>query len=95
MDKTKWKSIMLPRQLEEMLDTFSKSELANSLGFTNKSQIAAVAIRDFLRNHAAYITFLDFLDVNDDEVRLMDYQVGKVIKVKRDSKLKKTILSRT
>lgn len=81
MDKTKWKSIMLPRQLEEQLDTFSKSELANSLGFTNKSQIAAVAIRDFLRNYAMYNTFLDFLDINEKEVKIMDYKVGKVIKI--------------
>ncbi len=88
MDKTKWKSIMLPRQLEEMLDTFSKSELANSLGFTNKSQIAAVSIREFLRNYAMYNTFLDFLDINENEIKLMDYNVGKVVKVSFDSELR-------
>lgn len=81
MDKTKWKSIMLPKQLDELLETFSKSELANSLGFTNKSQIAAVAIRDFLRNYTMYFTFLDFLDMNEKMVKLMDYNVGKVITV--------------
>ncbi len=75
---------MIPRQLEVLLDTFSKSELSKSLGYTNKSQITAVAIREFLRNYAMHKKFLDLIDVNDNEVKLMDFNVGKIIKLTID-----------
>ena len=88
MDKEKWKSIMLPRMIVEQLETVSGSKLMHNLGFTNKSQIAAVSIREFLRNYAMYNTFLDFLDINENEIKLMDYNVGKVVKVSFDSDLK-------
>ena len=77
---------MIPRQLEILLDTFSKSELSKSLGYTNKSQITAVAIREFLRNYAMHKKFLDLIDVSDNEVKLMDFNVGKIIKLTIDKK---------
>lgn len=85
MDKTKWKSIMLPKQLNEQLETFSESDLAKNLGFTNKSQIAANAVREFLRNYSSYLTYLDYLGLEKKTVKIMDYNIGKVIELMFDS----------
>ena len=81
MDKEKWKSMMLPRSVVEQLEVFAKSKLANSLGYTNKSQIAALAIRDYLRKTNLHTAYIDFIDVDGKIITLMDYQLDKTIQV--------------
>lgn len=72
---------MVPKQLIEQLETFSDSKLANNLGFTNKSQIAAFAIRGFLKNYSSFMSYLDFLDVTKEKIVLMDHILGKEIHI--------------
>jgi len=77
---------MLPKLLTEQLETFSESQMSNDLGFTNKSQVAAFAIRQFLKNYSSFMSYLDFLDVSKEAISLRDHKLGKTIKIKIDSK---------
>ncbi|QLH06659.1 ribbon-helix-helix domain-containing protein [Nitrosopumilus ureiphilus] len=82
MDKTKWKSIMLPKELIDQLEKFSESNVSRNLGFTNKSQMAAYAVRDFLKHYSSFMAYLELMDVESDFVILMDYKIGTTVKVK-------------
>jgi len=84
MDKEKWKSMMLPRSVVEQLEIFAESKLSISLGYTNKSQIAALAIKDYLRKTNSHTAYIDFIDVDGKTVTLMDYKFGKPIKITID-----------
>ena len=84
MDKTKWKSIVLPKSTVEQLDNFSESKIATSYGFTNKSQIASIAIREFLRNYSSYQTYLDYLGFEKKTIKIMDHELGKIVEIKFD-----------
>lgn len=84
MDKTKWKSIMLPKDLIDSLELFAQSDTSRNLGFTNKSQLAASAVREFLRNYSTHMANLDYLEMKDDLVKIMDYRLGSVVEVKID-----------
>ena len=79
---------MLPKQLTEQLETFSESQLAKNLGFTNKSQIAANAIREFLRNYSSYFAYLDYLEFHNNQIKLMDHELGIIINIKFDKENK-------
>jgi hypothetical protein len=85
MDKTKWKSIVLPKSTVDQLDDFSESKIATSYGFTNKSQIASIAIREFLRNYSSYQTYLDYLGFEKKIIKIMDHELGKTVEIKLDS----------
>ena len=82
MDKAKWKSIMLPKELIEQLEVFSQSNVSKNLGFTNKSQLAAYAVRDFLKHYSDFMAYLELVDVKADTVTLMDHKIGATIKIK-------------
>ena len=48
----RWKPIQLPKELVDDLEAFANSKTAKSLGFTNKSQFAAYAVRAALDRHS-------------------------------------------
>ena len=49
---SQWKPIQLPKELVDDLETFANSKTAKSMGFTNKSQFAAYAVRAALDRHS-------------------------------------------
>ncbi len=49
-DASKWIAIQFPRDLAEEMENFARSEQGKKMGFTNKSQVAASAVRNFLKN---------------------------------------------
>lgn len=80
----KWMPIQLPKELVENLEVFVNSGTSRGLGFTNKSQIAANAIREFLRNYSNYSSYLDYLEFENNQVKVMDHELGKVVEIKFD-----------
>lgn len=86
LNKTKWKTIMLPKELVNDLETFANAGLARSLGFTNKSQLAAFAIRDFLAKYSEYLETYQLADYSDDKITLIDHGTNQVVTIKYDGK---------
>ena len=90
MDKEKWKSIMLPRSIVEALEVFANSGISKGLGFTNKSQLASYAIREFLYHYADSISEYQFIDAEDGKITILDNSISKTaeIKIAKHGKLK-------
>lgn len=78
---TNWRPIMLPSELLNELEQFSETNVSKKLGFTNKSQLAAFAVREFLRNYSRYMAFLELVDIDDDRVLLMDHKLDSTVQV--------------
>jgi len=49
-DASKWTAVQFPRELAEEMEIFAQSDQGKKMGFTNKSQVAATAVRNFLHN---------------------------------------------
>lgn len=81
MDKTKWSAIMLPKELVQKLEIFSDTNFSKSMGFTNKSQLAASAIRYFLEQYSESMAYLELIDVKDNQVTLLDHKLGYKVRV--------------
>ena len=50
MDRAKWKTVIIPRELANEIDDLVESGDALTLGFTNKSQIITASVRAFLKD---------------------------------------------
>lgn len=72
---------MLPKELIDNLEVFAESKTAKSLGFTNKSQLAAFAVREFLHRYSDYISVYELVDVTEDQVVMIDHDSGGVVKL--------------
>lgn len=81
-----WRPIQIPSELFRDLETFAKSGVSRALGFTNKSQLAAFAIRDFLHKYAEYISIYQLADVTEDQVTIIDHAENTVAKLTHDGK---------
>jgi len=78
---SKWKPIQLPKELADDLEVFANSKAAKSMGFTNKSQFTAYAIRTALNRHSDYMWIFEFVDVAENEVTLIDHEENKVVRL--------------
>lgn len=78
---SKWKPIMLPAELLTELERFSETNVSKKLGFTNKSQLAAFAVREFLRNYSSYMAFLELVDIDSNRVLLIDHKLDSTVEV--------------
>ena len=76
-----WKPVQLPKQLVDDLETFANSKTAKSMGFTNKSQFAAYAVRAALDNHSDSLWVYEFVDVTENKVTIIDHEVNKVVNI--------------
>jgi len=83
---TNWKPVQLPKELVNDLETFANAGLARSLGFTNKSQLAAFAIRDFLAKYSEYLETYQLVDYSEDKITLIDHGANQVVTIKHDGK---------
>ena len=79
-----WLPIQFPKELVRDLETFADSGVSRALGFTNKSQIAAFAIREFLANYSDYLSMYQITDFSENEITLIDHEENKVIHIKYD-----------
>ena len=79
-----WQPVQLPKELVRDLETFADSGASRALGFTNKSQIAAFAIREFLANYSDYLSMYQITDFSENEITLIDHEENKVIHIKYD-----------
>lgn len=68
------------------LETFAESGISRALGFTNKSQLAAFAIRDFLQRYADYLSVYQLTDVNENQITIIDHEENTIVKLKHDGK---------
>ena len=80
--QTNWKPIQLPKELVRDLETFADSGISRALGFTNKSQLAAFAIRDFLSKYSDYLSVYQLTDVSEKKITLIDHEENKVVTIK-------------
>jgi hypothetical protein len=81
-----WRPIQIPSELVRDLETFAESGISRALGFTNKSQLAAFAIRDFLRHYAEYLSVYQLADASENQVTLIDHEENIVVKLTHDGK---------
>lgn len=76
---SQWKPIQLPKELVDDLETFANSKTAKSMGFTNKSQFAAYAVRAALDRHSDSLWVYEFVDVTENKVTIIDHEENKVV----------------
>lgn len=81
---TNWKPVQLPKELVRDLETFADSGVSRALGFTNKSQLAAFAIRDFLAKYSDYLSIYQITDFSEEKITLIDHEENKVVNIKHD-----------
>lgn len=79
-----WRPIQIPSELVSDLEAFAESGVSRALGFTNKSQLAAFAIRDFLNKYSEYLSIYQLTDVTEDQVTIIDHAEGTVVKITHD-----------
>lgn len=79
-----WRPIQLPAELVRDLEVFAESGVSRALGFTNKSQLTAFAIRDFLQRYADYLSVYQLTDVNENQVTIIDHDENVVVKLTHD-----------
>ncbi|HWP78976.1 MAG TPA: hypothetical protein VNL34_04940 [Candidatus Nitrosotenuis sp.] len=83
---TNWRPIQLPAELVRDLEVFAESGISRALGFTNKSQLAAFALRDFLHKYTEYLSVYQLVDVTENQVTILDHEENKVAKITHDGK---------
>ena len=81
-----WRPVQLPKELVRDLETFADSGISKALGFTNKSQLAAFAIREFLSKYSDYLSIYQITDFSEDKITLIDHAENKTINLKHDGK---------
>lgn len=77
---------MLPKELVRDLEVFAESGIASSLGFTNKSQLAAFAIRDFLTKYSEYLEIYQIADYSEEKITVIDHGENQIVTLKHDGK---------
>jgi len=75
----RWKPIQLPKELVDDLETFANSKTAKSMGFTNKSQFAAFAIRKILNAYSEFLWVYELVDVTEDKVTIIDHEENQLV----------------
>lgn len=81
-----WRPIQLPGEIVRDLEVFAESGVSRALGFTNKSQLAAFALRDFLSRYSEYLSIYQLTDVSADQVTIIDHESNVVVKLNHDGK---------
>lgn len=81
-----WCPVQLPKELVRDLEVFADSGVSRALGFTNKSQLAAFAIRGFLAKYTEYLSIYQITDFSEDKITLIDHEENEVINIKHDGK---------
>jgi len=76
---SKWKPIQLPKELVNDLETFANSKTAKSMGFTNKSQFAAFAIRKILSGYSESLWVYELVDVTEGKVTIIDHETDELV----------------
>ncbi len=79
-----WRPVQLPSEMVRDLETFAGSGISRALGFTNKSQLAAFAIRDFLHRYSEYLSVYQLVDVTADRVTIIDHENNTTVKLTHD-----------
>jgi len=75
----RWKPIQLPKELVDDLEAFANSKTAKSLGFTNKSQFAAFAIRKILNRYSEFLWVYELVDVTEEKVTIIDHEENQLV----------------
>lgn len=79
-----WRPIQLPSDLVRDLEAFADSGVSRALGFTNKSQLAAFAIRGFLSNYSDYLSIYQLTDFSGDKIIMIDHEQNRIVNITRD-----------
>jgi len=83
---TNWQPVQIPKELFKDLEIFAESGISRSLGFTNKSQLVAFAIRDFLARYSEYLSIYQLTDFSKNDIILIDHAENKKVHIKHDGK---------
>jgi hypothetical protein len=79
-----WETVKLPRDMIQRLNEFVESNYAKDNGFTSKSQVIVFAVREFLRSYSGFLAYLDYIEFENNVVKIMDHELGTIVSVEID-----------
>jgi len=78
-----WPTVRLPKELMKRVEDFVETNYAKRDGFTNKSQIMVIAVREFLQKYSKYQNYLEYVESEkQDELIVKDYAKNNSFKIK-------------